>query len=1315
MLEGLVAWVLNTYLGKYVSNLNTDQLSIALLKGAVELENLPLRQDALREFDLPFEVKAGFIGKITLQIPFYRPHSDPWVISMSQLNLIIGPAQPPDVGEQQEREAERERKRQLLQALEDKWKSECEQKGESYWYSVTASVVTRIVENIELKIQGVHLRFEDNFSTPGKPFSFGVCIKNVSAQNASKEPTEKLLRQKQLEVEEFSVYWDTQCCMLGDLPTAEIQEAMTNCMQSREHQYIFEPVCASVLLRRNASKEPLRSRHTPRIGGQVLLEPLSLRLSQVQYQQIMAFLKELDRREREMLFRKWRPKVPVSGNCRQWWMFAIDANVSEIREQRRRENWGFALQRAREAQLYTQLYFQRLKGLPLSIQEKGELERVEDEQSLEELKSLREIIYDRFRKQQELAEASFKMSVRDAISDPHVSSPPGPIPKSGSSGMIQYLQSWFPGWGGWYGEAQGPETGPGGRRMGADELLPNQGTWDILADTEELFDPLEDSQTLNTFTRRDHLFARLDFLLEKGSVTLFHQDRKGTTPHESGVIQLEFSGVNIGVESLPRSESSLLSVKLGGLFLRDLTTQGTIFPVLVSPKPDKMAGPISQPFGQPTENSSSAPNMETSAPPVFEMIYERNPAWSKFERCLEVNTSPLNIIYNPQAIKKVSDFFYKGRVHTSGFGYQSELELRVAEAARRQYNKLKIQTKAEIRQTIDQLLVGEFIENSKRWTMKMDICAPQVVFPDDFQTENPMLVVVDLGRILLTNSQEDPKTKSKTVQSEGDEYSDEEYQTPLATPPGSPPPELETEFKGQGKGPDELSSSQPYCRNLYEKYSLSFNDLQVMVGRYRDNWKHLQESEVGPTHVVEKFNVLLQLEQRLRYTSDPQLPGAVLSGTLPDLKVHINLEKMTALRSCLARLGSPGSEVDGDPTRGENARSPDPLTLRHEKIFQRDDSQWKLQGSTKNLANSVQTLEQHTREVLVESRLLLAEFNINYMQLGVESDGRYISVLKVFGTNAHFVKRPYDAEISLTVHGLLLVDTLQTYGSDFDLLVASHKHLSFDVPTGSLRESQPGTPVSADHESQEMHNLHGESPPGAPFEKISPFSSFFKDQNALIKLEYQFVSSDCPSMNLDSSLQVTSMQVNNLDIILNPETMVELLKFLQKSFPKEESTWATSAQQPSQQTDTDGSGETFQSTYDQNTEVTVEIHRLNLLLLRTVATGAVLGGEKRGMKIATASINGTKVNVSMGGRLDVNGSLGCIQLVDLTQEGGRSQFVVSIGNVEDLPTAAGMAFFSNAGGTPSEALNFHLLEKSQGSAPCSYRWPPCTTTIQRSS
>lgn len=62
------------------------------------------------------------------------------------------------------------------------------------------------------------------------------------------------------------------------------------------------------------------------------------------------------------------------------------------------------------------------------------------------------------------------------------------------------------------------------------------------AETDDLFDPLEDSQTLNTFTRRDHLFARLDFSLEKATVTLFQEDKLNRLSNESGVIQLEFSG-----------------------------------------------------------------------------------------------------------------------------------------------------------------------------------------------------------------------------------------------------------------------------------------------------------------------------------------------------------------------------------------------------------------------------------------------------------------------------------------------------------------------------------------------------------------------------------------------------------------------------------------------------------------------------------------------------------------------------------------------------------------------------------------------------
>ncbi|XP_068514969.1 intermembrane lipid transfer protein VPS13D isoform X4 [Anas acuta] len=1281
MLEGLVAWVLNTYLGKYVNNLNTDQLSVALLKGAVELENLPLKKDALKELELPFEVKAGFIGKITLQIPFYRPHVDPWVISVSKLHLIGAPEKKEDFDEEREKLQEREHKKALLLALEEKWKKERQQKGESYWYSVTASVVTRIVENIELKIQDVHLRFEDGVTNPSQPFAFGICIKNVSMQNAVFEPVEKLMRKKQLDVADFSVYWDTDCTLLGDLPPGQLQEAMDKSMESRDHNYIMEPVCTSALLKRNCSKEPLRSRHTPRLECDIQLETIPLKLSQMQYQQIMGFLKELARKERQLKFRKWRPKVTVTEHCREWWIFALNANLSEIKEQRQRSTWEFALHRARDAVSYTDMYYSKLKGEPLSTAEEAEMCRIEDEQTYEELKILCEVVHDKFH---DLAE-----SVKEPLPDSPGVSPTAESAHGSSSGMLQYLQSWFPGWGGWYGYAQ--QTCEGETFEG---LLPEQQEqWnpeDILG-ADDFFDPAADASSMNTFTKRDHVFAKLNLQLQGGSFTLLHKKKKVVHVEECAFMQLEFSGVKILAESLPRRNSSLLKVQLGGLFLRDLATEGTIFPVLVFPNPQKEVGCVSS-FGLQNLSSEMTNQNIVADPdaPVFEMLYERNPIHSNFERRLEVSTRPLNIIYNPQAIKKVADFFYKGRVHTSGFGYQSELEAKVAEAARRQYNKLKMQTKAEIRQTIDRLLVGDFIENSKSWTVCLDISAPQVIFPDDFKFVDPVLVVIDLGRILLTNSQEESKRNADTFSSEFNELSDEEYKTPLATPPNTPPPESSTnsgikmsEFTGVEISEEQLQAHL-MSKKMYERYTLSFMDLQIMVGRVKDNWKHVQDSDVGPTHVVEKFNVHLQLERRLIYTSDPKYPGAVLSGSLPDLKIHINEDKISALKNWCTQLSA------------SEAKSSDGLHLGKDKIFSEVDQLGSLHDSVMNLTQSVVMLEQHTREVLVESQLLLAEFKVNCMQLGVESNGRYISVLKVFGTNAHFVKRPYDAEVSLTVHGLLLVDTMQTYGTDFDLLMASHKNLSFDVPTGSLRDSRAQSPVYGPRDAHPVDAASLTERCTAASNTSSGNNG--KDQESLIKFEYQFVSAECPSMNLDSSLQVISVQVNNLDIILNPETIVELIGFLQKSFPKEKEDSSPQPLMVDLEKDW-REQETFQSTYVQNTEVAVDIHWLNILLLRTVG---MTNGEKYGRKIATASIGGTKVNVSMCNKFDVNGSLGCLHLMDLTQDSVKNQYVVSIGNtgryenlIGDVDYPESLSFRLDDGSSLPDALSFTLTEKSK--------------------
>lgn len=59
--------------------------------GAVELENLPLKREALRHIGLPVEIKAGFIGKVRLQVPVTQFRTASWLIVIEQLYLVAGP------------------------------------------------------------------------------------------------------------------------------------------------------------------------------------------------------------------------------------------------------------------------------------------------------------------------------------------------------------------------------------------------------------------------------------------------------------------------------------------------------------------------------------------------------------------------------------------------------------------------------------------------------------------------------------------------------------------------------------------------------------------------------------------------------------------------------------------------------------------------------------------------------------------------------------------------------------------------------------------------------------------------------------------------------------------------------------------------------------------------------------------------------------------------------------------------------------------------------------------------------------------------
>jgi vacuolar protein sorting-associated protein 13A/C len=91
MLEGVLANFLNRTIGQYVENLEYSQLNVGVWKGDVVLKDLRLRKDALDRFELPIDVLEGYLGELTLKVPWSDLGRSPVRIYINNLFLLATP------------------------------------------------------------------------------------------------------------------------------------------------------------------------------------------------------------------------------------------------------------------------------------------------------------------------------------------------------------------------------------------------------------------------------------------------------------------------------------------------------------------------------------------------------------------------------------------------------------------------------------------------------------------------------------------------------------------------------------------------------------------------------------------------------------------------------------------------------------------------------------------------------------------------------------------------------------------------------------------------------------------------------------------------------------------------------------------------------------------------------------------------------------------------------------------------------------------------------------------------------------------------
>ncbi|XP_032532832.1 vacuolar protein sorting-associated protein 13A isoform X2 [Chiroxiphia lanceolata] len=349
--ESLVVDVLNRFLGDYVVNLDSSQLKLGIWGGAVALNNLEIKENALSQMDVPFKVKVGHIGKLNLQIPWQNLYTQPVEAVLDGVYLLIVPtASIKYDAEKEARQFLEARQRELQRIEEAKQKIANQDKvKEETQDTFVEKLVTQVIKNLQLKISNIHIRYEDDITNRNNPLSFGISLQNLSLQTSDKnwnpclhDETAKLFY-KLVRLDNLFAYWNVQSEMFYH---GGFDESLVNLKQGvashsvipEGYDFVFRPISARAKLLMNPRSDIDFS--SPKMDLDVNLQNITVEFNKPQYFSVMELLESIDMMTRNLPYRKYRPDVPLHNNAKTWWQYVI-YGILEVNVQPKLQMWSW--------------------------------------------------------------------------------------------------------------------------------------------------------------------------------------------------------------------------------------------------------------------------------------------------------------------------------------------------------------------------------------------------------------------------------------------------------------------------------------------------------------------------------------------------------------------------------------------------------------------------------------------------------------------------------------------------------------------------------------------------------------------------------------------------------------------------------------------------------------------------------------------------------------------------------------------------------------------------------------------------------------
>ncbi|KAJ5225571.1 hypothetical protein N7468_006796 [Penicillium chermesinum] len=726
MLEGLVANLLNRFLSSYVKNFDAKQLNIGIWSGDVKLRNLELRREALDQLRLPLNVVEGRLGQLTLSIPWSNLRGKPVKVHIEDVFLLAAPKEDADYDpEEEDRRAhmlkmERIDGAEIIRERNAEGMSQEEQRRNQ---SFTQSMITAVVDNLQISIKNVHLRYEDSVASPNHPFAVGVTLKELSAVSTDAEWNPTFIQStsdtthKLAVLGALSVYWNTDATLLGtgrgsdigaEAQGIEHEDLMNRLREGIDNgegnQFMLRPVSGRAGLELDKSGKYDR----PAMKARLLFDELGFVLDDNQYRDALMLVDLFHYFIRHQEYKRYQPKCSVKEDPRAWLKFAGQAVLTKIHDRNKRWTWEFIKQRRDDRIAYIDLFKKKKREEAFTPEETQTMDKLEHKLSYEDIRFWRSLARNQLRKEN----VGIKKPAKQ--------------------------QSWSE----WLWGTQKPDTEEPSMTEEQRQELYSAIDWDEKKALAEDVD-----------VPREWVKLQINWSLRAGSFTL-KQDPHGAA---NEVMKLVFD--NFRAKALQRPDSYLLDLDLGGLKMYDGTTPGTLYPQIVKVK-DSLPDSSQQRSTDDDELASEASADDlVDEDSLFHLQLEKNPLESDADSAVNVKLKSIEVIYNPRFLVGIVKFFEPPQRHMESIGALLDTAGATVEGIRQQ-------TRAGL----------EFaLEEHKKVDAHFDVHAPLIIIPESITQESSLCLILDAGHASVNSELVDRQAMRDLQSKQKRQYEEEDY------------------------------------------------------------------------------------------------------------------------------------------------------------------------------------------------------------------------------------------------------------------------------------------------------------------------------------------------------------------------------------------------------------------------------------------------------------------------------------------------------------------------------------------------------------